>query len=315
MLANSLSLIVLAAAPQRRCENASDLVPRTFCGYPATIAKTKAARWAAWQAKLRDEAAQYENDGRKPKLLMIGDSISEALRGTAIGEIESRTAGLQEALKSSSLAAEFPAPPPLILAISGDETQHQLWRLNATFGREFSPSLRADAHLFINLLIGTNNIANVNRHSVEETCDGVLAIARFLLRSNTHARLLLNAMLPRETDHPRRIVAGQPRPRARPTPQRSALELTRDLIRANELLRTDVIARLEAEFGARRVRFVDCGAPFRPHGWRLEDLNAQTYSVDGTLMPDGVHPSLNGSRLMADCLGDAFHAFRSRSDF
>ena len=187
-----------------------------------------------------------------------------------------------------------------ILAISGDETQHQLWRLNATFGREFSPSLRADAHLFINLLIGTNNIANVNRHSVEETCDGVLAIARFLLRSNTHARLLLNAMLPRETDHPRRIVAGQPRPRARPTPQRSALELTRDLIRANELLRTDVIARLEAEFGARRVRFVDCGAPFRPHGWRLEDLNAQTYSVDGTLMPDGVHPSLNGSRLMAD---------------
>ena len=86
--------------------------------------------------------------------------------------------------------------------------------------------------------------------------------------------------------------------------------LARGLAQTNALLSSDVLPKLQAEFPG-RARFVDCGPPFSPKGWKLEDtLHRGKASVDYALMPDGVHPSVQGSRLLADCIGGAMRQWR-----
>ena len=100
-----------------------------------------------------------------------------------------RTIGIDGSL-NASIKKDFPSP--VVLAISGDETQHLLWRLQ---DGELSPSLCADPSLYINLLIGTNNLGNAH-HTPENTARGVLAVVRHIL-SATSGRLLVHALLPR----------------------------------------------------------------------------------------------------------------------
>ena len=113
----------------------------------------------SFQTRLATDALAYTNPRGQPRLLLIGDSITEALRGTAIGQAVPRTIGHEQAL---AVLVDFPRP--LILAISSDETQHVLWRLRA--GAELTPAISSDAALVISLLIGTNNV----RRSRLEPC-------------------------------------------------------------------------------------------------------------------------------------------------
>ena len=59
--------------------------------------------------------------------MLLGDSITEAWRGTSYGNPSERTAGVPAVLHQT-LGKQFDASP-LVLAISGDQTQHLLWRL------------------------------------------------------------------------------------------------------------------------------------------------------------------------------------------
>ena len=151
-----MALGVVVSSLAGACELATIPTPNSYCRMPeSSTRKRMAEKWSAWQKVLALNASMYANAG-KPALLLMGDSISEAFRGTAIGLRYPRTTGHEVPLQESSLmAADLFPSPPLILAISGDETQHLLWRLRD--GAELSPSLAHDHRLFVNLLIGTNS--------------------------------------------------------------------------------------------------------------------------------------------------------------
>lgn len=71
------------------------------------------------------------------RLLFLGDSITESLRGTSYGMPSTRSIGIPEVLQR-----EFGELSPLALAISGDQTQHLLWRIeNGEFPRRLQPEV------------------------------------------------------------------------------------------------------------------------------------------------------------------------------
>jgi len=190
-----------AARRRRSCENATIPTPRSASCHawsPATL-----EQWSSFHKVLVSQAVTHTPQLNHPRLLMVGDSITEAFLGTAIGQRVVRTIGVERSL-AETLALDYPSPA--VLAISGDETQHLLWRLET----ELSPTLCEEPRLFITLLIGTNNLANAD-HSVDDTAAGVLSAAHTLL-ARTAGRLLVLALLPRGENpvKPRAKRGGRP---------------------------------------------------------------------------------------------------------
>jgi hypothetical protein len=205
-----------------------------------------------------------------------------------------RTAGLEAVLRGT-LSLDFVAPPPLVLAISADETQHLLWRL--TMGGELTPGMCSDKAVIFSLLIGTNNLGNAN-HSPDATAKGILAVVHELLH-RTRGKILVNALLPR----------GQP---PKSPSNRRFVPLMPKVRHVNEQLKLQ-IAELKTR-SPDRVRLVDCGAMFlSPH--RMSTAGPRwnrTNDVNIELMPDALHPSLAGQRVWASCLRRALKPFREQ---
>ena len=83
-------------------------------------------KWTAYQASLVSDASAYQS-GKSSRLVLVGDSITEAWLGTGYGSPASRAEGVPAVL-NATLARQWP-PTPLVLGISGDQTQHVLWRI------------------------------------------------------------------------------------------------------------------------------------------------------------------------------------------
>uniref|UniRef100_A0A7S3TN50 SGNH hydrolase-type esterase domain-containing protein n=1 Tax=Emiliania huxleyi TaxID=2903 RepID=A0A7S3TN50_EMIHU len=147
------------------------------------------AKWIRWQAVLASEAAAHTASPGKGSLALWGDSITESWRGTSYGTPAGRANGTPAVL-AQTLARRWPSPA--VLAISGDQTQHLLWRLGD--GGELPPPLASDGALTAVVMIGTNNLGA--GHLPGPTAEGVLAVAREYLR-RSRGRLLLCALLPR----------------------------------------------------------------------------------------------------------------------
>jgi len=111
-------------------------------------------------------------------LLFLGDSITDSWRNAGRPVWESEYGGLR--------AANF--------GISGDRTQHVLWRLRNGEGEGFQPKL-------IVLMIGTNNTGleqgEKRRNSIGEVSAGITAVVRELRTRFGSARILLLAVFPR----------------------------------------------------------------------------------------------------------------------
>lgn len=278
----------VAGLPRRKCENATVPSPRTkSCSIRNGI---QLEAWFTFQQKLVTEASAHIRSSR-PRLLLLGDSITEAFRGTAVGKVIHRTTGLEAA--TAVLTAYLPASaqPPLIIAISGDETQHLLWRLRS---RELTATM-ADSNLVVSLMIGSNNIDSA-QHRAEDTVLGILAIAHELL-SHPRVRLLINALLPSGQDPRKKKYQTHQRLKADPK-----ANLMPKIDRTNHLLYANVRGLLSTQFPG-RVRMVDCGEPYRsPPGEALATPNTE---VRADLMPDGDHLSIGGQRLLADCVSKA----------
>ena len=287
----SLPLLILATSQtSRSCENATIATPRTLECSAKNLSLLE--RWQRFQRTLAADAAAYRSNGR-PSLLLMGDSITESWRGTSIGQVSERTLPINGSLAETSLGRDYPSP--LILAISGDETQHLLWRLKS----ELSPAVCADSHLSIVLLIGTNNLGNA-QHNAEATAAGVVAVARALL-SRTRGRLLVHALLPRgegPKKRSKRRAAGPSAP-----PYTSLMPRVRH---TNTLIAAAADGSLTKQFPG-RVRRVDCGGLFLARAGDLAPKGGagELAEVRADLMPDELHPNLQGMKMLAGCVRQA----------
>jgi sugar phosphate isomerase/epimerase/lysophospholipase L1-like esterase len=140
---------------------------------PAVEPVPRDERWLQRHAGFVEEAKRGGID-----VLFLGDSITDAWRsgGRTVWERE----------YGSLRAANF--------GISGDRTQHVLWRLKNGEGEGFQPKL-------VVLMIGTNNTGldqgEKRRNTVEQVAAGIGAVVRELRTRFASAKILLLAVFPR----------------------------------------------------------------------------------------------------------------------
>lgn len=190
-------------------------------------------------------------------VLFVGDSITDAWRqpdpakgGKAIWDREYAPLG----------AANF--------GISGDRTQHVLWRLQNGELEGIKPKA-------VVLMIGTNNTGferdgTTPRNTPAQTIEGVKAIVSHLRAQQPQAKILLLAIFPRgeKPDHPQRA-------------------------QINEINAT--LAKLH---DGRHVHFLDIGQKFlAPDGTLPKDI-----------MPDFLHPNQKGYEIWSAAIKEPLAA-------
>lgn len=305
------------------------------------LARQAEAELTAAEHRLHEKSAVGPAAEPPCALLMIGDSITESYVGTKLGQPAARCEGAPEALQAAFDPSEF--AHSLVLAISGDQTQHLLWRLQ---NGELPPGLRR-ARAVVNLHIGTNNIGQ--GHTANETIAGVRAVASWLLH-NSRASVLVNSLLPRN-DRPvlKRICPPRCDEGGRPMRSFEAVleETNRGLARVvaelSVAMRADAAADAVSappQHGG-RIALASCGHIFRraaPNGERMlfpswsfvakrqrrrfsgsaeargsgEDAREwQDPIVARELMPDALHPNGEGHRRLLRCLRPQLLALRA----
>lgn len=154
---------------------------KNMCVYPVPGNEYRsAAGWsegAEWYAVARDIEATLE--GRKLKLLMLGNSITQGLGGER-QRITSR-AGHQAMDEAIGKGAWENA------GISGDRTQHLLWRLKNCNYNRCSPEVAV-------ITIGINNI-NAGDEA-KDVAEGIVACAEEARRQMPDTRIILLGLLP-----------------------------------------------------------------------------------------------------------------------
>jgi len=292
-------------------ENATIPSPRTEY---STRTKQQLSQWPGVVVKNQERALQFAASPEQNALIFLGDSIFESYLGTSFGKPIERAEGVGEVMSHFAIFHELST---LVLAVSGDQTQHLLWRLQSDGGGEMPATLRRLERATIVLLIGTNNLAA--GYTPADVALGVLAVVDFLLLSCRAKRVVVLALLPRG-DELRRICPPK-QPRCSPF----AGSFLPAVDHVNAAVKTGVEARAAAHAGHERlVSFVDCGAGFRfplnetnivasskhtrerragrRHGAMA--VSAERSEVDIELMPDKLHPNAAGHKLLLNCLAE-----------
>jgi hypothetical protein len=132
--------------------------------------------------------ADEKNKKDRHVILFYGDSITEAMRGTAYGRPCLRCQGLPDVARDvfSSAGNDEAIITPMFLGISGDQTQHVLYRIaqnEAALSTLISSSISSTTtkhktRLSFVILIGTNNLSV--GMSPLDTARGIRAVAQSL---------------------------------------------------------------------------------------------------------------------------------------
>ena len=262
--------------------------PRTL--YSAFTAH-QYATWYHFQSTLAATAAAFEilDQQQQPErpLVLLGDSITESWLGTGMGQGRTRTAGVPQVLQEWMTRSSH-AWKPLVLAISGDQTQHLQWRLQR--GGELTPNVAHDGQALFVVLIGTNNLGAGERP--EPTARGILAVVDYL-QQHVKGQILLLHVLPRG-DGPTWLRDMCP-----PLCDANGKSLTSFLpaiAKVNAAVQQGIQKRYDATPVLKSQLFMlDCGDAF------LQTIPAGE-QVDSTLMPDRLHPNAAGHKLLAECI-------------
>lgn len=113
------------------------------------------------------------------QLVFIGDSITDAWRQTGSPQNKLYT-------------ERWGKYNPLNLGISGDKTEHVLWRLEHGELDDLAESAKG-----VVIMIGTNNLGNPPRATPEDTARGVECIVKSVRQKLPQANVLLLAVFPR----------------------------------------------------------------------------------------------------------------------
>ena len=257
---------------------------------PSRYSLRSASQEASWDQRHEHNRKMAGEYFQKPKLapvVLLGDSIFESLTGTSYDEPIDRAVGVP------AIFQKFYGDS-LVLAISGDQTQHLLWRMP----RELPDAARAENVTFV-VLIGTNNIGS--GFLPHDTAAGILAVVDWLL-TETRGNVLLLALLPRG-DSARLANLCPPRCRAPNLPYRSFMPA---IDRVHEI----ILTKLHHNITSPRLTYVHhCGdLVFRRSN--ASSVAADTVDDDEVRrdrMPDLLHPNAHGHALLAHCLLPELH--------
>mmetsp|Transcript_16815 Transcript_16815/g.25421 ORF Transcript_16815/g.25421 Transcript_16815/m.25421 type:complete len:341 (+) Transcript_16815:118-1140(+) len=278
-----------------KCGERSDKAsPRT---YYSSRSKKEYKEWIEMTDILSGSAVKYEsrrhNQRREfrrmgsvpnlhPPLILLGDSITESWLGTRMGQLVDRATGI------SHLVNEYLEPhyDPLVLGISGDQTQHLLYRLQ---NGELIPEYAHDKEAVFVVLIGTNNIGE--GVLPKQAAMGVKAVVEHLLK-HTKGHVMLMKVLPRGDSEKLKKLC-KPRCDAEGNPFKSFLPSIEGM---NTVIEKTVVPKLKRKFGKKRLSLMDCGKKFLETGEGRDTKNG--------LMPDGLHPNAEGHTILAQCILD-----------
>jgi lysophospholipase L1-like esterase len=149
---------------------------------------TPVPKGEGWLKRHQDFVDQARKGGYD--VLFQGDSITDGWRNGAAKKI-------WDASFAPLKAANF--------GISGDRTQHVLWRLqNGEFDGDPMPKV-------VVLMIGTNNIGQKDPELPSSAIAGVDAILKFIRRKSESTKVLLLGVFPRgeKPDHPHRALVKE----------------------------------------------------------------------------------------------------------
>lgn len=176
-----LGCLLLCAAATARAQDVAPAEPKRAAqaapGQAGHVATTPAPRADAWWTERHAAQVRQLEEGHA-ELLFLGDSITQGWEGPGKDE----------------WAKRYARHHAVNLGISGDRTQHVLWRLDngilaALRGRSVQPKA-------IVVMIGTNN-SNGDDHTAEQIADGIAAIVRKLREGLPKTKVLLLAVFPR----------------------------------------------------------------------------------------------------------------------
>jgi len=290
---------------QGKCgENPSHPSPRTTF---STTSVEQQLTWFKVHENLIKAAQNYNSvitlkTGTRRKFIFIGDSITESFIGTSYGE--STAPRLHGVSQVFNMFCNKNNINPLVLAISGDQTQHLLYRL--AHG-EMTLSMKKASDITFVLHIGTNNIgAGFLPHDVAL---GIITVANYILKE-TKGKLIIISMLPRGDGEVKLVKLCPPRCSANGDPYVSFLPA---LLKVNSLIKNwfDETSSLPSIHDKTRVQLiVNMWDLFLDHpsltpsssssekviGPLVEDMT-DTSEVDIDLMPDKLHPNAEGHSL------------------
>ena len=178
-------------------------LPKTVQAVPSPETRSRAAGWRgrSWMDQ-HEDGRRFLRDSPHPTgadLVLLGDSITQSFGG------EGRLTG------QPGLPALEAALPDLVVAnqgISGDRTQHLLWRLRHDALAKRQPP-------WIAVMIGTNNLPH---DAAPEIAAGIQAIVEEIRRISPDSIILLHALPPRglTPEDPMRKRAAETNRLARP---------------------------------------------------------------------------------------------------
>ena len=271
----------------------------------ASIPEPRADMWQTLHATFVREARESGTAGRsRCRTLFLGDSITEAMRGTQFGEFYDELAGRRAVFEKW-----FPLNEARAFGISGDRTQNVLRRI-----RDGELSFRHPPGVVV-LCVGTNNLGRDN-DGPADTFLGIRAVVLEILQTLPGTRVLLTGILPRGpakgrssmppaageaasyADEPRGVrLDGERRKNSSPSSKYAQPG-------AHTAAIEEVNARLKAlaRGSGGVVAFVDCASAF------LSDDGA---SIRPERMRDVLHPTAEGMHAWFQILKPAVEALRN----
>lgn len=214
-------------------------------------------------------------------LILLGDSITESYLGSSYGQPQDRFADVPSVLKT-----EYTNFEPLVLGISGDQTQHLLWRL---MNGGILPEYASDPNAVFVVLIGTNNIGGGEEPG--EVNQALRTIAQYLLEE-VKGRIIFVELLTRGDVFRTKDICP-PRCDENGKPLSSFMPSINEV---NTAMRENM-SRLTRKYRG-RISTVNCNGVFAPD----EAAVQRGEEVNTALMPDSLHPNADGHHLLAQCV-------------
>lgn len=183
---------LLAAGPCMQSEGGTPPdPPRTIVPVPSHEDRAAAAGWQDGRPWIKQhEDCVVIAKERRPRLVLLGDSITQSFGGPG------RRTGQPG---RTTLDALFPGISIGNMGISGDRTQHLLWRIT-------NGALDTDVDTTFMVAIGTNNIGH---DAPADVARGIETIITTIRQRRPRCAILLSPVLPRghAADDPGRVSA------------------------------------------------------------------------------------------------------------